>query len=260
MDETPQLENGYCKIANELMEALSKYRIPGEQMQCLLFLLRKTYGYNKKSDRISNSQFVVGTGINKRNVKRAIDGLIEKRIVVKKDNEFIPTYQFNKDYRLWQKLSKKTTVVKFDHSVVKKDNKQLSKKTPTKDNKDNIQKTEEIYNFYLQEISPEHKSKQRAILNLKSHLRKYSEEDLKASILNYKKVSLKSEPQFRKDPANFFGKNEPYFKDFLPDVFVSNDNNSFDSGCKVCSKCGNSKWKRLTGGLCEDCHDPYANE
>ena len=137
---TPQLENGYVKIANEIMDALSKYRIPGEQMQCLLFLLRKTYGYNKLCDRISNSQYVVATGINKRNVKRALDGLIEKRIVVKKDNEYIPTYQFNKDYRLWRLLSKKTPVVKIDTVVVKKDNNLLSKKTPTKDNKDNIQK------------------------------------------------------------------------------------------------------------------------
>ncbi|MFH2058396.1 MAG: replication protein [Pseudomonadota bacterium] len=123
---SPQLENGYTKIANEIMEALSKYRIPGEQMQCLLFLLRKTYGYNKLCDRISNSQYVVGTGINKRNVKRALDGLIEKRIVVKKDNEYIPTYQFNKDYRLWRLLSKKTT-------SCQKRPKQLSKKTDTKE-------------------------------------------------------------------------------------------------------------------------------
>jgi len=123
---SPQLENGYTKIANEIMEALSKYRIPGEQMQCLLFLLRKTYGYNKVCDRISNSQYVVGTGINKRNVKRALDGLIEKRTVVKKDNEYIPTYQFNKDYRLWRLLSKKTT-------SCQKRPKQLSKKTDTKE-------------------------------------------------------------------------------------------------------------------------------
>jgi len=124
---SPQLENGFTQIANELMEEMAKYRIPGEQMQCLLFLLRKTYGYHKLCDRISNTQFVVGTGINKRNVKRAVDGLIEKNIVVKKDNEYIPTYQFNKNYRSWKVLSKKTT------SCQKRPN-QLSKKTDTKDN------------------------------------------------------------------------------------------------------------------------------
>jgi len=221
MNTSPQLENGYCKIANEIMDALIKHRIPGEQVQCLLYIIRKTYGFNKKNDRISNSQFVAATGINKRNVKRAIDGLIKKRIVVKKDNEYIPNYQFNKDYRLWKKLSKKTTVVKIDTVVVKKDNNLLSKKTPTKDIKDNIQKTvcDEIYNFYILEIAPERKSKQRALLNIKSHLRKNTPEDLKQSVLNYKTTSSKSEPQFRKDPANFFGKNEPYFKDFLSCVF-----------------------------------------
>jgi len=136
MSETPQLENGYVKIANEIMDALSKYRIPGEQMQCLLFLLRKTYGYNKLCDRISNSQYVVATGIKKPNVNRALNGLIEKNIVIKKDNEYIPTYQFNKNYKTWKVLSKKITA----QSVIKKDNNLLSKKIPTKDNstKDNI--------------------------------------------------------------------------------------------------------------------------
>lgn len=126
---SPQKEKGYTAIANEIMEALSKIRIPGEQMQCLLFLIRKTYGFNKKEDRIANSQFVRATGINKANVHRAIKGLIDKQIVIKKDTEFISRYQFNKDYRKWKALSKKITVKK----VVKKDIKTLSKKTPTKD-------------------------------------------------------------------------------------------------------------------------------
>ena len=43
----PQKENGYIMIANEIMEALAKYRIPGEQRQCLDVILRKTYGYDR---------------------------------------------------------------------------------------------------------------------------------------------------------------------------------------------------------------------
>ena len=82
---SPQKENGYTPIANELMDALSKYRIPGEQMQCLIFIIRKTYGFNKKDDMISNSQFVDGTGLKKGNVSRALKSLVEKRVVIKSD-------------------------------------------------------------------------------------------------------------------------------------------------------------------------------
>lgn len=123
---SPQKENGYTAIADEIMDALIQYRIPGEQMQCTLFIIRKTYGYNKTWDNISSSQFVKATGMNKGNVGRAIRALIDKKIVVKKDNKHIPSYRFNKDYNKWKSLSKKTT-------VVKKDNRALSKKTPTID-------------------------------------------------------------------------------------------------------------------------------
>jgi len=122
----PQLENGYTKIATEIMEALTKYRIPGEQMQCLLFIIRKTYGWNKKEDSIALSQFVDATGINMPNVCRALKGLIDKNIIIKKDNRAIAKYLFNKKYKTWKPLSKKIT-------IIKKDNLPLSKKIDTKD-------------------------------------------------------------------------------------------------------------------------------
>ena len=139
---SPQLENGYTKIANEIMDALIAYRIPGEQRQVLDFIIRKTYGFNKMWDIISNSQFVEATGLKKPTICRALNELIRKRLVIKNDNNYIPSYRFNKDYRLWQKLSKKITKKQessdsaiLDESVIKNDNKKvLSKMIPTKDN------------------------------------------------------------------------------------------------------------------------------
>lgn len=129
----PQKENGYTAIANEIMDALIKYRIPGEQRQCLDYIIRKTYGFNKKEDMISNSQFAKATGLKKPSICRALNGLIDKNIVSKKDNKRIPTYQFNKNYKNWKVLAKKITVSKKVNSL-------LAKKLPTKDiyTKDNI--------------------------------------------------------------------------------------------------------------------------
>ena len=147
---TPQLEDGYTRIANELMEALIKYRIPGEQMQCLLLIIRKTYGFNKIWDMISNSQFVEFTGLKKGNVCRALRSLIGKNIVIKKDNINTPSYCFNKEYKTWKVLSTKiiviksdNAVIKSDNAVIKSDNKLLSKVMDTKERKDNI--TKDIY-------------------------------------------------------------------------------------------------------------------
>jgi len=130
---SPQVENGYTKIANELLRALIAHRVPGEQMQCLLLIIRKTYGYNKKWDTISNSQFVEFTGLNKSSVCRAINSLVEKNIVYKNANKYIPSYCFNKNYDKWILLTKKSTVDKKVNGCLQKGKSLLTKKRPTKE-------------------------------------------------------------------------------------------------------------------------------
>lgn len=78
---------------------------------------------------------------------------------------------------------------------------------------------EEIYAHYLSAIDPLKKSKQRALNNIHKLLKKHSIDDLQKSISNYQSTLNGTQPQFRKDPANFFGINEPYFIDFLPGNF-----------------------------------------
>jgi len=124
----PQIENGYTKIANEIMEALSATRIAGEQMQCLLFILRKTYGFNKKEDTIPLSQFVKATGIRKPHICRALNNLKERKIIVTKNgNKKHPTYSFNKRYDQWKLLPKMVTLPKTVIGVTKNGNPSLPK-------------------------------------------------------------------------------------------------------------------------------------
>lgn len=79
----------------------------------------------------------------------------------------------------------------------------------------------DIYDFYLQEITPKEKTKHRALSNITNHLKCHSADDLKQAILNYKTVTAGRAPQYRKNPANFFGKQEPAFVDYLPGNFES---------------------------------------
>jgi phage replication O-like protein O len=130
----PQAENGHIDIANEIIEALAGIRISGEEMQCLWVIFRKTYGWKKKFDWIALSQFERMTGIKRPNIVRALSKLIDKNIVIKKDNSFNVSYGFQKDYKKWKPLSKKITVIKKDKAIIKKDKKSLSKKIHTKDN------------------------------------------------------------------------------------------------------------------------------
>ena len=105
----PQAENGHVDLAHEIIEAMARYRIPGEQMQCVLVVWRKTYGWHKTEDAISLSQFVQMTGLKRPAVVRALNALNRKNIIIKKDNESISIYKFNKNFETWQPLSKKIT-------------------------------------------------------------------------------------------------------------------------------------------------------
>lgn len=136
----PQLENGYLRIANNLVDALVRTRIAGEANQVLWFIIRKTYGYQKKEDRISLSQFVEATGIRKSHVVRALDKLQTMKLVTKKGNGTVASYSLQKDYDKWKAFPKKGTFPKKGKCVPQKGNKSFPKKGPTKDNKDNSTK------------------------------------------------------------------------------------------------------------------------
>ena len=132
----PQVENGFTKIANEVMEALAKHRLSGQERQIVDVVLRKTYGFNKKEDVISMGQFSKFTGINRPCVARLLKSLLSKKIlsVTQKDNTNGNTYIFQKDFEQWRVLSKKITVIKKDNkSVINTAQKVLSKMIHTKE-------------------------------------------------------------------------------------------------------------------------------
>lgn len=155
---SPQKENGYVAIATELFEAMIRFRIPGECEQVFKLVIRKTYGFNKKEDKIANSQFVDATGMKKGNVSRALSKLITNKLVIRSDNNSKDgnTYKINKDYQEWipfiirsdnkkKKLSKRQPKLSKEiTNVIRSDNKVLSEVMDTIDNnhiKDTIQKT-----------------------------------------------------------------------------------------------------------------------
>lgn len=139
----PQKEHGYTPIANELLDALIRFRIPGELRLVFDAIMRKTYGFNKKSDAISLTQFMEMTGLKKPNVFRCLVRLIEHQIVIKIDYKMKigDSYQINKDYQAWIPF-----VIRIDNGrkknkllselitpVIRIDNKSLSELSTTKD-------------------------------------------------------------------------------------------------------------------------------
>ncbi|HUU39672.1 MAG TPA: replication protein, partial [Desulfatiglandales bacterium] len=99
----PQLEDGYTRIANELLEAMARINLSGYQSRVLMAIWRQTYGWHKKEDYISVSQIARMTGIDKRNVSRTLKELIEKNMIRKNGR----MTAFNKNYNEWRGLRRK---------------------------------------------------------------------------------------------------------------------------------------------------------
>jgi phage replication O-like protein O len=107
---SPQLEDGFTRIANEIIEVLARINLSPYESRVLWFVLRKTYGWRKKSDWIAASQMRAGLGgLDRRNIFRALKGLSGKNmIVISRDDAHKPKYSFQKDYSKWRVSSKKT--------------------------------------------------------------------------------------------------------------------------------------------------------
>ena len=101
----PQSENGHTDIANETLEALCRTNLSAYQGRILNAIFRKTYGWNKKTDWISNSQLVDLTGLKKQHVSRALSELKKRNMIIR---EGFNT-SFQKDYELWQELPRQVT-------------------------------------------------------------------------------------------------------------------------------------------------------
>lgn len=129
----PQAENGFVRIATAIMDRLCKMRIPGEARQVLDFIIRKTWGFQKKSDIIALSQFVAGTGIRKQAIIRARVTLLQMNLIVtEKGNALGLSYSFQKDYDLWKPLPKKRTYPKKRTPVPQKEYNRTPKRDPQK--------------------------------------------------------------------------------------------------------------------------------
>lgn len=99
-----QPENGYTRIANQILESIVKLPLSGSQWRIVAVLWRNTYGYNRKEHGISETYIAKATGISKRFISSELRKLIDMKIikVVKESTYTTPrVLMFNKNYDTW---------------------------------------------------------------------------------------------------------------------------------------------------------------
>ena len=67
---SPQVEDGYTRISNELLGALVLADLTKQQWEVVMAVARKTYGFNKTTDDIALSQLAAMTVGDRSNLKR----------------------------------------------------------------------------------------------------------------------------------------------------------------------------------------------
>jgi phage replication O-like protein O len=99
----PQLKNGYTKIANELLEAICRLNVSGNEMRILLYIIRRTYGFSRSYAEISLSEIASAVGIRPVHISRALKKLSALNLIELRSSGGVKpqTISIVKDYEEW---------------------------------------------------------------------------------------------------------------------------------------------------------------
>lgn len=76
-----ELEKGYCRVPNLLLDALSLVRLNGTQLSVYLYVMRRTIGWNHEYDAIPLSDIAAACRISRKNASRQISCLVDKKMI-----------------------------------------------------------------------------------------------------------------------------------------------------------------------------------
>lgn len=141
MSTGPQVEDGFTRIANELFDAIILFPFSKREQKIVMAVIRKTYGFNKKQDAISLGELAKATGLDPAHISRAINDLVQMKVLLKQQGQPGQVLGLNKKYSEWEVLPKQQGVAetaiagcqKSNSSIAKTATKVLPKRQPSKD-------------------------------------------------------------------------------------------------------------------------------
>lgn len=98
---TPQIENGFTMLANELLEAILGGGFSLHEQSVIFAVIRKTYGYGKKEDDMSAAQIGAMCGVARQHVTSALNALSARNVIGKRPGRFGMVIGIQKDHRRW---------------------------------------------------------------------------------------------------------------------------------------------------------------
>lgn len=102
---SPQLEDGFMRVTNGIVDNICKLSLNGTEQKVIWCVLRYTYGFNRKSHRLSASFISQWANCDISSVKRALRHLQKMNIIVciNADKRGVTAeLKFNKNYDQWK--------------------------------------------------------------------------------------------------------------------------------------------------------------
>jgi phage replication O-like protein O len=115
----PQLEDGYTRIACELLEAIARFDFSKRQYKVVLAVIRKTYGYGKKTDDMTITQIANLTGLELGNCSKTVSELGLMRTLLIQQGVYGYVIGLNKNYSEWKPCQNDNPLLKQQGKVVK---------------------------------------------------------------------------------------------------------------------------------------------
>ncbi|PHM22985.1 replication protein [Xenorhabdus ehlersii] len=173
------LDNGYTRVADEILEATMASGLNETELCIILAVWRKTYGYNKKIDWISNEQFESMIAKHSTHCSTAKNQLINKKVLIQQGRKV----GINTNLNEWE--TKNNGFCKTLAKSAKKSLAGSAKATKQKllNTKDNITKDKKDNNTPLTphegnegEVAKPKKRKPTPQINYDDYLNAYNEE------------------------------------------------------------------------------------
>jgi len=97
-----KINGGYTRIPNNILRAIYKSPFNGTEIRVIVFVIRMTSGWHKENKLLSYGYIARETNLNKRNVRRAINLLIQFKVIIKSKDGRKNKLALNHNYTTWQ--------------------------------------------------------------------------------------------------------------------------------------------------------------
>lgn len=150
---SPQLEKGHTRIANEIIEQITKTNLNGTQLRLVLVIWRYTYGFRRKEHEFTLSFLAESLDTVKSHIGRELHTLIERKIitVVGIGQRRGRILKFNKNYDEWCDPPQK----KESKPEINKNDKKKSRKKPKYDENNTYYKMALYFHKLVSEVAKE---------------------------------------------------------------------------------------------------------